>query len=102
MSDKHLTNGIDKVDFDPTNYVLIQPGNCIIDCRKPDVIFPRKAEAIVAYREFLCSVCQCRFMIKVEAIQSYYIKCIHYECDAYIRLYNNSYYCYRPSSCNLM
>lgn len=85
--------------FSPNNYIILKAGNCIIDCRNPELKFPKIQENITSYREFTCSLCAARFMIKTEAIGKIDFKCCWYECPAYIRLHRNSYYSYTPWNC---
>lgn len=83
------------MSFEPNHYVLLKHGNCIIENKKPDWRLPRKQENGIGYREFKCNICTCLFLYKTDYITSD-IKCCNYECNAYIRVYKNSYYSYQP------
>lgn len=81
--------------FIPNNYVLLRAGDCIIDCRNPELKIPRIQENVTSYQEFVCTICHCQFLIKSDAIMSKF-KCCWYECPAYIYLYKQRYYSYQP------
>jgi hypothetical protein len=84
--------------FNPSNYVLVRHGNCIIDAKNPEHKFPKDQENVFPYFTFTCGICNCEFMIKEEAVtKTGTCKCPNYQCTAYIKHNNGTYISYTPS-----
>jgi hypothetical protein len=88
--------------FNPENYILVRHGNCINDVANPEFKFPKVLDEKFSYREFTCGICNCKFLIRSEAIGKLDFSCPNYQCPAYIHLYRDSYSSYIPWSCNLI